>query len=94
MTAHEVAVLYGIVALVIFILLFALAGAAIAITRASLAQSGELSDDEAGDNLVLAVFMFFVSLVVGVCWPAIPVLLVFAIATTIKDKVKEAYYEI
>ena len=86
--------LYGIVALVVFILLFATGCAVIAVAYASLVQSGELNDDEAGDNLVLAVFMFFVSLLTAACWPAIPVLLILAIATTIKDKVKEAYYEI
>ena len=89
MTAQEVAMIYVIVALTIFIGLLALIGAGIAVTRAGMIQSGELPDDEAGDNLVLAVFMFIVSLVTGMLWPVIPFLLIAAMIASIRDKVKE-----
>lgn len=81
--------IYIVVALVIFIGLLALIGAGIAVTRAGMIQSGELPDDEAGDNLVLAVFMFIVSLVTGMLWPVIPFLLIAAMVASIWDKVKE-----
>lgn len=81
--------IYVIVALVIFIGLFVLIGAGIAVIRAGMSQSGELPDDEAGDNLVLAVFMFIVSLVTGMLWPVIPFLLIAAMIASIRDKVKE-----
>lgn len=81
--------LYVIVALVIFIGILVLIGAGFAVTRAGMIQSGELPDDEAGDNLVLAVFMFIVSLVTGMLWPVIPFLLIAVIIASIRDRVKE-----
>lgn len=81
--------LYVIVALVIFIGLLVLIGAGFAVIRAGMIQSGELPDDEARDNLVLAVFMFIVSLATGMLWPVIPFLLIAAIIASIRDKVKE-----
>ena len=81
--------IYVIVALVIFIGLLVLIGAGLAVTRAGMIQSGELPDDEAGDNLVLAVFMFIMSLVTGMLWPMIPFLLIAAVIASIRDKVKE-----
>ena len=81
--------IYVIVALVIFIGLLVLIGAGLAVTRAGMIQSGELPDDEAGDNLVLAVFMFIMSLVTWMLWPMIPFLLIAAVIASIRDKVKE-----
>lgn len=81
--------LYVIVALVIFIGLLVLIGAGFAVIRAGMIQSGELPDDEARDNLVLAVFMFIVSLATGMLWPVITFLLIAAIIASIRDKVKE-----